>query len=88
MKTIRPLLILLSLTFCACGTATVARRDANSGQVTFSGSYMAARSEAQLLVAEECQGQFDVTESQHGLSYRCRRAAEQVAPTLVSWVGR
>jgi hypothetical protein len=66
----------LSLTLTACGTASLARRDASGGHVALAGGYMRAMSEARLLVAETCMGHFDVSEFQHGLSFQCQNAPE------------
>ncbi len=75
MKTIRPLFILLSLTLSACGTANVARRDLNGGQVALSGGYMSSVRNARVLMAEECHGRFDVSDYlEHGMTFRCQQA--------------
>ena len=75
MKTIRPLFILLSLFSSACGTASVAQRDLNGGQIALTGGYMSSVRQARTLMAEECHGHFDVGDTlAHGLTFHCQEA--------------
>jgi hypothetical protein len=84
VKTSHALFLVVSMILTACGTATVARRDATGGQIALSGGYMPAMRAARTLMAEDCHGAFDVSDFQHGLHYRCQAKSRPMLVTMVN----
>ena len=69
-------LVFASIIATGCGQATTLTKVDHAGSIALEGSYMGAMGDARLMMAEHCQGRFDVIELDHAVAYQCRNSGE------------